>query len=259
MTANEVINIIESVAPLTQQEGWDNSGLQIGQRETTVSQVLLCTDVTDQIIDEAISTGCQMVISHHPLLFHGLKTIEGTTRTERCVIRAIQSGLVIYSSHTAMDSYLHGVSGHIADKLGISNYHILSPEGADAGLGVIGTLPQPVTLQALLQKVKTTFRCPVIRYTERTNEQEEPYINTIAVCGGAGAEFTEEAIRQGADAYISADFKYHEFQLSDGRICLLDIGHFESEQFTKEIFRDLLQHKVKCLLAHTDQSPVKIF
>ena len=185
MTANEVINIIESVAPLTQQEGWDNSGLQIGQRETTVSQVLLCTDVTDQIIDEAISTGCQMVISHHPLLFHGLKTIEGTTRTERCVIRAIQSGLVIYSSHTAMDSYLHGVSGHIADKLGISNYHILSPEGADAGLGVIGTLPQPVTLQALLQKVKTTFRCPVIRYTERTNEQEEPYINTIAVCGGA--------------------------------------------------------------------------
>ena len=257
MTAQEIINTIELVAPLGQQEGWDNSGLQVGQRQTDVCRVLLCTDVTDAILSEAINKQCQMIISHHPLLFHGLKRVEGLTMSERCVIMAIQHGIVIYSSHTAMDTYLHGVSGYAAEKLGITDYRILSPTAEGVGLGVIGELPQPISITDLLKKLKETFVTPVIRYvTAKDNDQ---YVQTIAFCGGAGSEFIEEAVRVGADAYISADFKYHDFQLPDGRISVFDIGHFESEQFTKEIFRNLLQDKVECILASADCSPIKTY
>ena len=258
MSANEIINIIESVAPLSQQEGWDNSGLQVGNRETEVARVLLCTDICDQTIEEAVAENCQMIISHHPLLFHGLKRIEGISRPERCVIRAIQTGIVLYSSHTAMDSILHGVSGKMAEKLGISDYKILSPAEAETGFGVIGKLSESLALEDFLSLVKQTFRTPVIRYVKR-NESEKNMISTVALCGGAGSDFLEDAIIQGADAYVSADLKYHELQSADGRINVLDIGHFESEQFTKEIFRDLLKDKVECLLAKTDISPILYF
>ena len=199
-----------------------------------------------------------MIISHHPLLFHGLKRIEGVSRQERCVISAIQRGLVIYSSHTAMDMYLHGVSGRMAEKLGIVEYKILSPEGADAGLGVIGRLRKPMTLEEFIRLLQTTFRSDCIRYTEKQSANN--VIETVAVCGGAGSEFMEDAISQNADAYVSADMKYHEMQAADGRINVLDIGHFESEQYTKEVFGDLLKgYDVECVLAENDKSCVKVW
>ena len=258
LTAREIINIIESVAPLSQQEGWDNSGLQIGRRETEVAQVLLCTDVTDDIVEEAVRKDCQMIISHHPLLFHGLKRIEGLTREERCAIKAIQQGIVIYSSHTAMDTCLHGVSGRMAEKLGMTDYKILSPSGAESGLGVIGYLQDSLSLQEFLQLLKQTFLCPCIRYSERLSK--ENMIHKVALCGGAGSEFMEDAIADKADAYVTADIKYHEMQAADGRINLFDIGHFESEQFTKEIFKELLEgYDVKCVIAEEDKSCVKVY
>lgn len=259
MTADKVINIIESVAPLSQQEGWDNSGLQIGSRSTEVDKVLLCTDITDEVMDEALLKHCQMIVSHHPLLFHGLKHIEGLTREERCAIRAIREGIVLYSSHTAMDTYLHGVSGRMAEKLGITEYRILSAtaEKEQVGLGVIGELKQALNLDEFLLLLKNTFHTPSIRYTTRL--QKHNLIQRVALCGGAGSEFVEEAVLQKADAYVSADFKYHELQAVDGRINVFDIGHFESEQFTKEVFRDILQKHINCLLAETDHSCVKTF
>ncbi len=258
LTAREIIDIIESVAPLSQQEGWDNSGLQTGRRETEVARVLLCTDVQDETVEEAVRKGCQMIISHHPLLFHGLKRIEGLTREERCAIKAIQHGIVIYSSHTAMDTYLHGVSGRMAEKLGIKDYEILSPEGGDTGLGVTGELQKPLGLEEFLMLLKQTFHTTCIRYTEK--KQENNIISKVALCGGAGSEFMENAIRQGADAYVTADVKYHEMQAADGRINMFDIGHFESEQFTKEVFEDLLRdHDVECVIAESDTSCVKAY
>ncbi len=258
LTAHEIIDIIESVAPLRQQEGWDNSGLQVGSRETKVARVLLCTDVSDAIVEEAVAKHCQMIISHHPLLFHGLKRIEGVTRQERCVISAVKAGIVIYSSHTAMDSYLHGVSGKMADKIGISNYKILSPTSEDAGLGVIGNLPAPITVEQMLQLLSSEFQTEFIRYVVR--DRADNLIHKVALCGGAGAEFMEEAIAQNADAYVTADCKYHEFQAVDGRINMFSIGHFESEQFTKEIFRDLLAGSpVECLFAENDCNFIKIY
>ena len=117
MILQDIINIIESVAPLSYQEDWDNSGLQVGDRNAEVNAALLTVDVTESVVDEAITLGCDLIVSHHPLLFRGLKQITGSTPQERCVLKAIQHNIAIYSAHTSMDCWLHGVSGKIADKL----------------------------------------------------------------------------------------------------------------------------------------------
>lgn len=258
MTVQQVIDIIESVFPLRRQEGWDNSGLQIGSRETHVAKVLLCTDVTEAVVQEAIEKQCEMIVSHHPLLFHGLKTIQGNTRAERCAIMAIRNDIAVYSSHTAADCYLHGVSGQMAAMLGIEDYAFLVTTGDDSGLGAVGKLKEPLDFKALLTLVKNTFSAPVVRYTEPLADT----VQTIAMCGGAGSEFMDNAIAAGADVYITADAKYHEFQAADQRIALLDIGHFESEQHLTHIIECLLRQHLPELLterATADKSPILIY
>lgn len=260
MLLKDIINIIESVAPLSIQEEWDNSGLQIGDKEASVSSVLLCTDVTDSIVDEAIEKNCQLIISHHPLLFHGLKTIQGQTMQERAVIRCIRQGISIYSSHTPMDCWLHGVSGRMAEKLGILSYRILHPTADEqTGFGVIGELDNALLFSELLKLTKTAYGCAAVRYIPPRNG-EETMVKRIAMCGGAGAEFIDDAIAQGADAYISADWKHHQFLENAGRIGILDVGHFESEQFTKETIAQLILEQtdeLELILAEADKSPVK--
>lgn len=256
MILNDILNIIESAAPLKWQEDWDNSGLQVGDRNANIEKALLTTDLTEAVVNEAISCGCQLIISHHPLLFHGLKHLTGTTPQERIVETALKHGVAIYSSHTAMDSYLHGVSGRMAEKIGLARYRILVPSpahGDTVGLGVIGTLPQALATVDFVQKVKTVFGADYVRYTEGKNR-----VQTIALCGGAGAEFVTEAIRQGADAYISADFKYHDLQAVSDQIVVIDMDHWVSEHFTREIFQELLAGKVETLISKEDKSPIKI-
>ncbi|MGN1248328.1 MAG: Nif3-like dinuclear metal center hexameric protein, partial [Paludibacteraceae bacterium] len=112
---------------MSYQESWDNSGLQVGNPRADIHAALLTTDITESVVSEAISLGCNLIISHHPLLFHGVKHICGTTPQERCLIQAIRHDIAIYSAHTSMDAYLHGVSGRMAEQLGIPAYRILSP------------------------------------------------------------------------------------------------------------------------------------
>ena len=258
MLAQQVIELIEKVAPLSWQESWDNSGLQIGQRNQEVTSALLCTDVTEAVVAEAVEKHCEMIISHHPLLFHGLRRIDGTTAQQRCVVEAIRHNLVIYSSHTAMDSYLHGVSGYMAQKLGITGYRLLTADSnGEHGLGVIGRLPAPVSTDAFLHLLADTFAVEAIRYVPK-NDPQQP-LQTRALCGGAGGEFLKQAIEQGADAFVSADFKYHELQQAESAIAVFDIGHFESEHFTKEIFREILSGYIRCILAESDINPIKVF
>lgn len=254
MILKDIIHIIESVAPLSYQENWDNSGLQVGNPRADIKAVLLTTDVTESVVAEAIQRGCGLIISHHPLLFSGLRHLCGATPVERCVETAIRHGIAIYSAHTSMDSYLHGVSGRMAETLGINDYRILVPakDGADYGLGVIGKLPASMPFADFLSMLKTRFGAPYLRYTSPLAEQ----VQTIAMCGGAGAEFAEQAIEQGADVYITADVKYHEMQAADGRIALIDMDHWVSEHFTRDIFRDLLQTRLPVHIAQTDHSPV---
>jgi len=245
----DIIDIIESAASLSTQAEWDNSGLQIGHRDAEIASVLLCTDVTEAVIDEAISRRCQLVLSHHPLLFHPLSTIQGLTFQERVAEKAIRHNIAIYSSHTPMDVYRRGISAQMAEQLGIQNYQPLTPEG----YGVIGNLPAPLQLEELLCQVKERFRPAAIRYTRPTGEK----ISRVACGGGACAEFLETAISQGAEAFISSDFRHHEFLQADGRIMVLDIGHFESEQFVKQIFLSLLaEAPLQLYTAEADKSPV---
>ncbi|MCM1034257.1 MAG: Nif3-like dinuclear metal center hexameric protein [Paludibacter sp.] len=258
MKVQEIIDIIESVAPLSIQQEWDNSGLQVGNREAEVSSVLLCTDVTEAVLQEAEREGYDMIVSHHPLFFHGLKTLQGNTSQERCVISAVRNGIAIYSAHTSMDSWLHGVSGRMAEKLDIRDYVVLVPTGIEVGFGVVGDLPEAMDFEAFLALVKQTFSASMVRYTVSPKQA----VQRIAFCGGAGSEFLPDAVAAKADVYLSADFKYHEFQQADERIAIVDIGHFESEQFTKEIFRDLLSATtvgLRIAYADADRSPILVY
>lgn len=202
---------------------------------------------------------CDLIVSHHPLLFRGLKHLTGSTPQERCVEQAIRHGIAIYSAHTSMDSYLHGVSGRMAERIGISEYHILSPQQGreEVGLGVIGNLPAPMQWTDFVPLVHDAFR------TEHSGirciSPLKTEVRTIALCGGAGAEFLETAILQRADVYISADFKYHEMQATVGRIGIIDLDHWVSEQFTRDIFRELLTPYIRVEVAATDHSPVLYF
>lgn len=265
MLLQHVIDIIESVAPLSYQEDWDNSGLQVGKTSANVEAALLTIDVTESVVDEAVSRGCNLIISHHPLLFKGIKSVCGRTPTERIVEKAIRHDIAIYSSHTSMDSYLHGVSGRMAEKIGITDYRLLV--GTDHGLGVIGTFDG--TFDELLNRVKDVFHAPMLRYiplaAKRSNSASgltsiSPQGGlTVALCGGAAAEFIDEAVMQGADVYISADMKYHEMQAAEGRIGLIDLDHWYSEQFTREIFAELLAGHIRTYIAECDRSPIRVY
>ena len=253
MILQDIINIIESVAPLSYQEPWDNSGLQVGDRNAEVHAALLTIDVTESVVDEAINKRCDLIISHHPLLFHGLKHLTGETPQERCVEKAIRHNIAIYSSHTTMDAYIHGVSGKIADKLGINHYQILCPTTEqNIGLGVIGTLNNPMNSDDFIRFVQDVFDCS-LRYIEPPTKQ----INTVAICGGAGAELIKQAINQKADIFITADMKYHEMQTALGKIGVIDLDHWTSEHFTREIFAELLSKHITTYISDNDITPIK--
>ena len=259
MLLREIINSIESVAPRSAQEEWDNSGMQVGDTGRDIQSVLLTTDVTTDVVDEAIMCGCQLIISHHPLLFHGLKQVCGQTPQACVVEKAIKNNISIYSAHTNLDSVMGGVNTRLADKLGIIDYRILmpaNPEKPGVGLGIIGKLPKPINYADFIEQIRTKLATTYIRYTRVAKNQ----IEMVALCGGSGAEFIEEAITQGADVYLTADCKYHDFQNADTRIGLIDIDHWISERHSREIFRDIIEPLgVKCIVSKTDKTPIQLW
>ena len=279
MLLREIINSIESVAPRSAQEKWDNSGMQVGDTGRDIQSVLLTTDVTSEVVSEAIEHGCQLIISHHPLLFHPLKQVCGQTPQARIVEQAIKHDIASYSAHTSLDSVSGGINTRLADILGIKDYRILQPSGRSysasglagsdgltaqaVGLGVIGRLDEPMPFDSLLKRVRERLNTTYIRYTmhnsQCTMHNAQCTIEKVALCGGSGAEFIEEAIRQGADAYLTADCKYHDFQAAEGRIALIDIDHWISERHAREIFRDILAPLgVTCFISQKDKTPILI-
>ncbi len=230
--------------------------MQVGDTGRDISAALLTTDITIDVVNEAIMRHCQLIISHHPLLFHGLKQLCGQTPQAQIVEMAIKNNIAIYSAHTNIDAVLNGVSGQLAQLLGIQQYRILVPtQSEQIGLGVIGQLPQPMEYTQLLNHVRNTLHTTYIRYTAPAKQQ----VQTIALCGGSGAEFIENAIAQQADVYITADCKYHEMQAADKRIGLIDIDHWVSEQHTRNIFKQwLTPHGIQCHISQTDKTPILV-
>lgn len=345
MQVRDLTSVIENYAPLSLQESYDNAGLICGSLDNEVSSVLLCTDVTEAVIDEAIAGNFNLIISHHPLSIQPLKNLLPDNWIKRCLIRAIKNDLNIYAAHTNMDAVPKGVSGKIADKLELTKREILKKEGklysltfytplreaekvrqavldtgaghignyshcsfnstgtgtflsgkdshpfcgepsslhheeeikteitvpdyllASAvkrlkevhpyeepvwnsvcidntnpltGFGIIGELEQAVDTREFLERIKTIFHCGMIRHTALC----KPQVKRIAVCGGSGAFLIRQAISAGADLYITGDIKYHDFFNTENRLILADIGHYESEQYTKEIFYELVTKKI---------------
>ena len=247
MRIREITDAIEQYAPLRLQEEWDNAGIQVGNPEAEITGVLLCTDATEVVVAEAIALGYNLVISHHPLIFRGLKKIMGRTPVERTVAMAIKHDITIYSAHTNMDSAWQGVSFRMADKIGMTDVQFLDdnavpPYGdmncATAGCGVIGNI-EPMSARDALKRVKAAFEVGAIRYSG----DAESMVSRVALCGGAGGFLLDKAVEMGAQLYVTADMRYHDFLDNSQRIVVADIGHYESEHFTKEIFLEIIQKK----------------
>ncbi len=364
MKLTEIIAYLESIAPPAYQEDYDNSGLIVGLPAQDITQVLISLDCTEAVVDEAIKTGCQLIVSHHPIVFKGLKRFNGKTYVERVVQKAIKHDIALYAIHTNLDNMAAGVNAKICEVLGLKNCRILQPKGgllkklvtyvplaqADAvkdalfkagaghignysecsfsaagqgsfngnaqthpfagepgqrhyeeevrvetvypanleskvlmalflahpyeevaydlyqltnqhqqiGSGTIGEAEQPVDESAYLQHVKTQLKAAVIRHTELLGRP----VKKVAVCGGSGGSLLKQAIAAGADMFITADYKYHEFFDAEGKIVIADAGHFESEQFTQQLLFDVLQERFEGLqlrLTAVNTNPVKYF
>ena len=363
MKIAEITDFIESVAPLAMQESYDNAGLIVGDRKVEATGALICLDVTEEVVDEAISLGFNLIIAHHPFVFSGLKKFSGSSDVERTLVKAIKNDVAVYAAHTNLDNMLlNGVNSKIASKLGLTDTRILSPmsgnlrkivvfvptanaeavrnamfeagagsignynscsynlqgegsfkaeEGCNpyvgeigqthfepetrietiapkylvskvvnamlsvhpyeepafdiypldnsfamAGSGIIGTLPKPENAAEFLQRVKQIFGCGCIRHTRLP---EKP-IKKVAVCGGSGSFLIGDAMRTGADILLTADIKYHQFFDARYPFVLADIGHYESEQFTKELFYELVTGKFSNFavrLTKVNTNPIK--
>jgi len=345
MKIKELVNSFEEFAPVALQEDFDNSGLQIGNPENDIKGVLICIDITPEVIEEAIKNKLNMVVSHHPLIFSKLKKITGSDYVEKSIILAIKNDIAIYCGHTNFDQVINGVSGKICEKLGLKSLHILAPKADtlkkivvfvpeshaevvrnamfEAGAGHIGNydncsynldgtgtfranedanpfvgekgklhfeketriemiFPSYIEKQVVLKmmkvhpyeevaydiyKVENKWQTSGLGMTGEFEKEmpEEDFllllkdkfglkslkhsalfnkpIKKVAVCGGSGGFLIHSAKNSGAQVYVSGDIKYHDYFYAENKIIIIDIGHFESEQFTKEIFYDIIMKK----------------
>lgn len=248
MTVQDIASVIEEFAPLPLQEDYDNAGLQVGFRDRHVSAVMLCLDVTDEVLEEAIRRKCDMIVSHHPLIFRGLKNLTGADDTQRIAIRALEAGVAIYSAHTNLDSTWNGVSHEMAHMLGVTGIEVLSPRAGDprAGLGVIGDI-EPTPKLEFLRKVKEKFGVKALRYS---TQSPALVIKRVALCGGSGASLIRDAIRAGADLYVTGDVKYHDFTTYGLDMVIADIGHYESELCSMRIFSRIIRQQYPDLVVY---------
>ena len=242
MKISEVLSFLEKKYPLHYQEDFDNCGVQCGDKEQEITGVLICFEMSDETIDEAIRRNANLVISHHPLILRkGIFKIEPTNRVGRIICRALENRMVLYSMHTNLDSAVGGVNDTFAAKLGLQNVQVLSTiEGeTNVGLGRIGDLPEALPAKVFLLRLKETLGLQVVRYYGNIDGA----VRRVAVLGGGGSSFIGQALAAGADVYVTGDVKYHDFHSADRKMLIADIGHFESEHFIKEIiFNELKEN-----------------
>ncbi|MBL7936616.1 MAG: Nif3-like dinuclear metal center hexameric protein [Bacteroidia bacterium] len=364
MILKTIITEIEKFAPLAYQESYDNCGLLTGNKEQEVTGAILCLDCTEAVVEEAIQKKCNLIIAHHPIIFGGLKKLNGNNYVERTVIKAIQNNIAIYACHTNLDNVKLGVNKKIANKLGLVNTQILAPkksllkklvtfvpathltqvqeslfnagagnignydscsfilEGTGSfrgnensnpfigekgklslekesrlevifetinesqiistlnqnhpyeevaydiyqlenfyqniGSGMVGELDTPISEIEFLERLKSVFMLKLIKHTPLLNKS----IKKVSLCGGSGSFLLKNAINSKSDIYISSDFKYHEFFDAENKILIADIGHYESEQFTPEIFYEIISNKFPTFasyLTETNTNPVNYF
>ena len=282
MKIYQVVDALEHYAPLPLQEGYDNAGLQVGLTEAVeVSGALLCLDVTEAVVDEAIAKDCNLIVSHHPLIFRKLARISDENYVQRTVRKAIKNDITIVSMHTNMDAATGGVNFKIAEKLGLRNLRFFGGEkevdGVKGGNGVIGEINDEDICLAnkanmLSPEVKEYFAEGiaaddlVLMLRERfhvecvqCNQLLRRPIKKVAICGGAGSFLLDSAIAAGADAFVTGEMHYHEYFGHEQEIQICVIGHYQSEQFTSEIFQSVIEEKcpgVKCVISEINTNPI---
>jgi len=345
MQLKHISQYLESLAPLSLQESYDNSGLLIGSYDKEINKVLISLDITHEVMDEAIENGCELIIAHHPLIFKGLKRLNGGNMVEDLVIKAIKNDIALYAIHTNLDNVAEGVNGRLAQKIGLSHCKVLSPtkhilkklvvfcpqshapqireaileaggghignyshcsfntdgtgsfkalDGATPfvgepekihfedevrletivpnyllykvvaamlkshpyeevaydiyplensydtiGAGMIGELSKPEEIESFLLHLKQNLAAASIRHSPLVAHP----IRKVAICGGSGSFLMNEAFNQGADIFITGDLKYHDFFHYQGKMTLVDAGHYETEQFAKDLLFDVLSKK----------------
>lgn len=264
MKIKDILGALEEFAPLALQDGYDNAGLQIGLAEDAeATGVLLSLDVTEEVVNEAILRGCNLIVSHHPLMFHPVQSFQGKTHVERAILKAIKNDIAVYAAHTNLDVVEGGVNFKMAEKLGLQKVEFLAPRESytcgtkeyKAGDGVIASLPTAVSKREFMEHVKEVFRLKSLR----VNNASPKTIKRVALCGGNGASFIPQAMEKGADVFITGEIGYHRFFGYDKDILLLEIGHYESEQYTVELLRDIvtkLAPSLRVCKAETNINPI---
>jgi dinuclear metal center YbgI/SA1388 family protein len=292
MKIKDIVAPWEEFAPLGWQAAYDNSGLVVGRGDTEVSAALLCVDVTEEVLDEAARLGAGLVISHHPIIFHALKRLNGEGVVERVVERAIREGIALYACHTNLDSAHGGMSWRLAEILGISDLRPIEESGlkpggegelacpsakadgndsaevsfdrglkasdtpAKAGYGVIGVLPEEVEPREFLREVMRRLGAKVVRHSDITAAK----IQRVALCTGSGASLIGAAKEAGAELYIAADFRYNDFFEGEhatphkNGFIIADIGHFESEFCAIDLMSDVISKKIATFALHKSKS-----
>ena len=258
MLISDIIQALEEFAPRAYQESYDNAGLCVGNARAEARGALLCLDVTEAVVQEAVDKNINLIISHHPVIFSGVRQLTGSTAAERIVQQSIKRDIALYAAHTNLDSVRGGVSEKMCDKLGLANRSILQPAAASpgVGLGMVGELPAALSAADFLQRVKKAFGSVFIKYANTCKKN----IHSVAVCGGSGSALITSAVRASADAFVTGDLKYHELQAASEHLMAVDVGHYESEIAAVEIFFEVITKKfptfVPCL-SLAAENPVK--
>lgn len=250
----DIITPIEAIAPKDLQESYDNVGLQCGTLTQNVNRILTCIDITEAVIDEAIAQGCQMVVSHHPLIFRGVKNlVPENSYINRTLIKAIKNDIVLYCAHTNLDNAVGGVNYKIAVVLGMTDVRPMN-EG-----GVIGSLSVSLSPIEFIKTVKEKFQAE--RVCSNIGEYLNKEIKRVALCGGSGAEFIADAESLGADAFLTGEIKYHNY-FGHSTLLLVEAGHYETEQYTKQLLKEIINKQlpeVEVLISEVRTNPRFIF
>ncbi|MGA0231642.1 MAG: Nif3-like dinuclear metal center hexameric protein [Saprospiraceae bacterium] len=253
MKLSGLLEFLQDLAPFEYQETYDNSGHLVGNPQDEIEGVVVSLDATEDVIDEAIALGANVVLSHHPIIFGGIKRLTGNNYVQRTVQKALLNNINLVAIHTNLDNvYNHGVSTYLAELLGLENTDILSPKpGLEykkkaIGSGAIGTLSREMDEKAFLGALKSTLDLKTLKHTNLLNKP----IKKVALCGGSGRFLLEEAKARNADVFISSDFKYHEFFDAENQIVIADIGHYESEKHTIRMLHEILTNKFSNFASH---------
>ena len=258
-----MLSALERFAPLPLQEDYDNAGLQVGLTEAEVSRVLLCLDVTETVVDEALRRGCNLIVGHHPLIFRRLSCVSDCDYVQRTVYKAVRAGICIAAMHTNLDNVEGGVNFKIAEKLRLDDVQLLGEQHSYTsaqsdyifGSGVVGQLPTAMAAVDFIQLLKQTFDVKCVQANQLLNRR----IRKVALCGGAGSFLLHQAVAVGADAFITGEMGYHEFFVHEQELQICVIGHYQSEQYTPELLAEILDKScpgLTTLIAETHTNPI---